>query len=143
MIHFHVIGTPGPQGSKSFKGMSKSGRAILAESSQKVKPWREAVVFAARETMQKQGRLPGPVEADMTFTLRKPKSAPKRRVTYPATKPDLSKLIRSTEDALVTAGIIEDDARIVSIVAHKRYPNEGMDSLDVPGVVIRLREVGA
>ena len=138
MIHFHVIGAIAAQGSKRHVG---NGRMI--ESSKKVKPWREAVTWAAREAMQGQGRIVGPVEAEMTFTTRKPQSAPKRRVTYPDRTPDLDKLLRSTFDALTTSGIIEDDARIISIVAHKRYPNEGLDSLDVPGVVIRLREVGA
>ena len=135
MIELRVIGTPAPQGSKSFKGMSKAGHAILVESSRAVKPWREAVVWAARENGSK---ISGPVVADMIFTLPKPKSAPKRRLTYPDKKPDLSKLQRSTEDALVTAGMIEDDARIISCLARKVFPGEDADALDVPGCVIRL-----
>lgn len=132
-----VIGTPGPQGSKSFKGMSKSGRAILAESSAKVKPWREAVVWSARESGI---RVAGPVVVEMIFTLRKPVGAPKKRKTWPSTKPDVDKLCRSTFDALVTAGVIEDDARVIRLVATKVFPSEGQDALDVPGAVIRISE---
>jgi crossover junction endodeoxyribonuclease RusA len=55
--------------------------------------------------------------------------------------PDLSKLCRSTEDALTDAGVWADDARVV------RYGDLGKvyvsspdpDALDVPGAVIRVR----
>jgi Holliday junction resolvase RusA-like endonuclease len=141
-IDFKVIGTPGPQGSKRFVG-TKNGRGIMVESSSKVRPWREAVVWAARAAMETQGRISGPVVVAMVFTVTKPKSAPKKRITYPATKPDLSKLARSTEDALTTAGIYEDDARIICYDhLAKVYPNESPRALDVPGAWIRVRSVG-
>ena len=38
-----------------------------------------------------------------------------------STKPDLDKLIRSTNDALVQGGLIADDSRIVGMMAEKRY----------------------
>ena len=140
MVKITVYGTPGPQGSKAFKGMSKSGRAILTEQCGKsVKPWREAVVYAAREAMHGRPALAGPVVLRMVFTMRKPKSAPKTRRTYPAVTPDLSKLARSTEDALTTAGVYEDDARIVEYTRlAKVYPLEDPDALDVPGVVVTV-----
>lgn len=135
-----VIGEIGPQGSKSFRGMSKSGKAILSESSKKVKPWREAVKWAARAALR--GMITGAVEVDMIFTLRKPKTAPKRRKTYPATRPDLDKCARSTCDALTQAGVIEDDSRIVSFGRlAKVYVGEDKDALDVPGAVIRVRRI--
>jgi crossover junction endodeoxyribonuclease RusA len=119
--------------------MSKKGHAILVESSKNVKPWRQAVSAAAIEAMGGVGLgIAGPVKVMMDFTLPKPKSAPKTRRTYPATKPDLSKLVRATEDALVDAGAIDDDARIVQLLATKFYPNEGEGSLAVPGVVITV-----
>ena len=138
MIEIKVIGMPGPQGSKKFVGLSKAGRGIMVESSKKVKPWREAVVFAAREVGQ---RCPGAVAVQMTFTLPKPKSAAKKRVTYPDRKPDIDKLVRSTGDALTSAGVWEDDARIVSLLAQKCFPGEHADALDVPGAVIRITSV--
>jgi crossover junction endodeoxyribonuclease RusA len=85
----------------------------------------------------------GPVSVEMIFTLPKPKSAPKLRKTMPDRKPDLSKLVRSTEDALTDAGAWEDDARVVECRSAKRYPGEGPDALDVPGCVIRITEATA
>jgi Holliday junction resolvase RusA-like endonuclease len=133
VLKITVIGMPGPQGSKRHVG---GGRMI--ESSKKVKPWREAVVWAARE----QGlHISGAIAAEMTFTLPKPKIAPKKRRTLPDRKPDIDKLVRSTCDALKTAGMYEDDARIVDLKAWKVFPGEGPDALDVPGCVIRLKGV--
>ncbi len=134
-----VIGTPGPQGSKSFKGM-RGGHAILTESSAKVKPWREAVIYKARENGKK---FIGAVSVECVFTLVKPKTAPKRRRTLPDKKPDIDKLLRSTLDALKMAGTIEDDARVVEVSGHKRYPNEGDGALDVPGALITIRTMEA
>ena len=133
-VQITVYGTPGPQGSKRHVG-----NGVMIESSKKVKPWREAVVYAAREAMEGRPPLSGPVVIEMVFTVRKPASAPKRRRTFPATKPDLSKLARSTEDALTTAGVYEDDARIVEYKRlAKVYPLEDPVALDVPGVVITV-----
>lgn len=145
VIRLQVRGTPAPQGSKSFKGMSKAGRAILTESSKKVRPWRQDVKAAAEHLRACTGAPPidGPVVCRMTFTLPKPTSAPKRRRTYPMRTPDLSKLARSTEDALTEAGIWTDDARVIGYTKlWKTYPMEDVDALDTPGVVIEILEVG-
>jgi Holliday junction resolvase RusA-like endonuclease len=143
-----VIGDPGPQGSKKLVGHDKKGRGILVESSKKVKPWREAVKYKAMEELEKcslsvgrhcNGAFVGPVVVEYVFTLRKPKSA--RKGAVPGTRPDLSKLVRSTEDALTDAGVWEDDARVVSFEARKVYPGTEDLALDVPGVVIIIRGV--
>ncbi|MBU0601115.1 MAG: RusA family crossover junction endodeoxyribonuclease [Gammaproteobacteria bacterium] len=144
VIRIIARGTPAPQGSKSFKGMSNAGRAILAESSKKVRPWRQDVKAAAEHLRACTGAPPidGPVVCRMTFTLPKPTSAPKRRRTYPMRTPDLSKLVRSTEDALTDAGIWTDDARVIGYTKlRKTYPMEDVDALDTPGVVIEIMEV--
>lgn len=140
-LTFTVYGMPAPQGSKSPKGRDRMGRVILVESSKKVKPWREAVKWAAFEAMLARGIFPfdGPLWAAMVFTLPKPKSAPKTRETFPDRKPDLSKLVRSTEDALSDAGLWADDARVVEYRGlAKVYPNSGGLSLDRPGAVIQV-----
>lgn len=115
MIVIDVFGEPAPQGSKRHVG-----RGIMVESSAKVKPWREAVTFAAAQAAAKGYRQVGPVGVTIMFYLRRPPSAPKSR-RYPDRKPDLDKLIRSTLDALVIGGVIEDDARIIAIRAGKVY----------------------
>jgi crossover junction endodeoxyribonuclease RusA len=78
----------------------------------------------------------------MVFTLPKPASAPKRRTTWPMRTPDLSKLARSTEDALTDAGIWRDDARVVEYgLLAKRYPGEGRGALEAPGVWIEIERM--
>jgi crossover junction endodeoxyribonuclease RusA len=128
-----VYGTPAPQGSKRHVG-----HGILIESSKRCKPWREAVHWAAAES---KIRVEGPVEVTMTFTLAKPRSAPKRRRTWPDRRPDLDKLQRSTLDALVSAGTIEDDGRVVAIRAAKVFPGDCREALDAPGARIRVEAV--
>lgn len=140
-----VAGTPGPQGSKTFKGMRNTAagaRAILVESSKKVKPWRKAVEQEARLAMLagKRGRFDGPLIARMVFTLPKPTSAPKRRETFPDRMPDLSKLCRSTEDALTSAGVWADDARVIGYSRlAKVFPGEDAEALPWPGVLIIIQ----
>lgn len=135
-----VYGSPAPQGSKRFVGHAKNGRGIMIESSKAVKPWREAVKYEARCSFARHAQviMRGPLTVHMIFTLPKPKSAPKSRRTWPDRQPDLSKLVRSTEDALTDAGVWEDDARIIRCVASKVYPGEGTDALNTPGAVIRI-----
>lgn len=159
-----VYGSPAPQGSKKFVGLAKSGRGILAESSKKVRPWRQDVKAAAREALEAISvqmtamggsvvrvldagngihafpfPLDAPVRVRMVFTMPKPASAPKRKRTYPCRMPDLSKLARSTEDALTEAGIWKDDARVVEYSRlAKVYPGEDPEALDAPGVRIEV-----
>lgn len=126
-----VYGTPAPQGSK--RGfVSKNGRVSMVESSAKVKPWREAVKYAVWQHAQDTDAdrlapmLTGPVEVGVTFYLPRPKGhyrtgrnahllkdgAP----PFPAGKPDLDKLLRSTLDALSEAGVWRDDSQVVRLV---------------------------
>jgi crossover junction endodeoxyribonuclease RusA len=132
-----VHGTPAPQGSKRHVG-----RGILVESSAKVKPWREAVKWAVL-TSQIDAGYAAPhepfvcaIEVTVIFTLPKPASSPRTRRTYPMRRPDLDKLIRSTLDGIGESGLWKDDAQVVSLHAHKRFPKEGPDALPHPGAVI-------
>lgn len=133
-----VYGMPGPQGSKKAVGTSKKGFTLMVESSKKVKPWRKEVDRVGKEAMTGLEPMDGPLRCYMTFTMPKPTGSPKTRRTYPMRTPDLSKLVRATEDALTTAGVWIDDARVVELIAAKRYPGEGQDALDRPGVKIRI-----
>jgi hypothetical protein len=144
-----VVGhRPAPQGSKRHVG---NGRLI--EQSKRVKPWRIVVAESAAAAMRGRhirtyGGMPvdqpapldGPLSVEIAFTVRKPASAPKRRVTWPTTRDsgDLDKLLRSTFDALTSSGAIADDSRIVEVTARKMHPGEGLDALDEPGAIIRI-----
>jgi Holliday junction resolvase RusA-like endonuclease len=143
VIEFTVTGTPAPQGSKSFKGMI-NGHAVMAESSKKVKPWRMDVKHAAEAVREAHGIQRGALRVSMVFTLAKPASAPKTRKTWPDRMPDLSKLVRSTEDAISDAGLWEDDARVVEYSRlAKVFPGEDRDALSVPGVRVRIEVLSA
>lgn len=135
-----VYGTPAPQGSKRFVGVAKkTGRGIMVESSRKVRPWRQDVKAAAEKARNGAPPMDGPLVARMVFTVPKPASAPKTRRIWPCKKPDLSKLVRSTEDALVDAGVLADDARIVEYQRiAKVYPREDPEALEAPGVLIEI-----
>lgn len=143
MIEIIVYGTPAPQGSKKFVGTTKTGRGLLVESSKKVKPWRMDVKAAAELVRDQHAALmplDGPLLVSMVFTLPKPASAPKKRRTWPDKKPDVSKLARSTEDALSDAGLWADDARVVEYTRlAKVFPGEDPDALQSPGVRISVR----
>ncbi len=141
MISFVVYGSPAPQGSKKFVGMSKAGRGLMVESSKKVKPWRMDVKAAAEQARQgMDSMLDGPLIVSMVFTLPKPASAPKKRRTWADKKPDVSKLARSTEDAISDAGLWADDARVVEYSRlAKVFPGEDPDALDAPGVRVTIK----
>src|SRR5574343_224639 len=140
IIDIVVYGSPAPQGSKKFDGVTKSGRGLMVESSKKVKPWRMDVKDAAERAADIYADmlpLDGPLRVSMVFTLPKPASAPKKRRTWPDRKPDVSKLARSTEDALSDAGVWADDARVVEYSRlAKVFPGEDPEALDRPGVRI-------
>jgi len=98
----------------------------MIESSKKVKPWRQAVEAAAVEAKSGAAALDGPLILTILFWLAAPTSLSRKKLAMgPYRKPDLSKLVRSTEDALVTAGAIADDARIVELHVEKRFVPPG------------------
>jgi len=140
-IEIIVLGTPAPQGSKhgyavKAKG-AYTGKVAQVESSAKVKPWRMAVKYAALEalpTRDGSAILTGAVVLEVTFRLPRPKghygtgrnagllkpSAP----WFPAGRPDLDKLLRSTFDALGEAGVWRDDAQVTTVTAFKEYATD-------------------
>jgi Holliday junction resolvase RusA-like endonuclease len=144
-LQLTVYGTPAPQGSKN-----RNPHGALYESSAAVKPWREAVKTAALDALHHDGAwsaLDEPVWLDVQFSLRRPKhhfgtgrnagrlkeSAPH----FPTSKPDLDKLIRSTQDALKDAGVLADDSAVAHLSASKVFVLWG-DSLRTPGAVIKV-----
>jgi Holliday junction resolvase RusA-like endonuclease len=159
-ITITVYGQPAPQGSKKPIGNNR-----MIEQVKGVKPWRQDVKTAGLAAMEAGHigstaihRLPfdGPLVAEMVFTVRdKPASKPTwwpstrrwSRLLWwrPAGAPDLSKLARSTEDALTQAGVWKDDARVVEYRRLAKVfvdqPGEP-DALHVPGAVIRIWPLG-
>lgn len=124
-ISFTAFCTPEPQGSmKAFipKGWN---RAIITSDNKDLKSYRQEVSKAALAERHKIGFYDvlfgkhSPVVAAFKFYFAKPDSVSKKRTQH-VVRPDLSKLIRASEDAL-TGIIYTDDAQIVSIQAEKFY----------------------
>lgn len=141
VISFDVVGmAPAPQGSKRPVGRDRQGRALMVESCKRVKPWRQLVADAALAAAPGRSLIASPCILCAEFRFTRPKGhhgaagnllprAPRHHVV----RPDASKLIRSTEDAL-TGVLLRDDCQIVAPPALKRYclPDER------PGALITL-----
>lgn len=148
MHRIFVYGTPAPQGSKNAyavrgKDGNPTGKINQVESSKKVKPWRAAVAAVATNY---RGIIPtGPVTVGAEFLIGRPKShygtgrnartlkdsAPRDHTA----KPDLDKLIRSTLDALKTAGIYGDDSAVNQFGSmSKRWAEVD----EIPGAIIEF-----
>lgn len=140
-ISIEVVGLPAAQGSKRHVG-----NGIMVESSKAVKPWRQDVVAAARQVIDAAGHetFRGPVTVSAQFWFPRPKhhfgtgkNASVLKASAPdvvAKKPDLDKVLRSTFDALVTAGVIGDDSLVVEVMATKRFGH-------IPGAQLIVSEM--
>jgi Holliday junction resolvase RusA-like endonuclease len=125
-VSFDVVGLPHPQGSKS--AFVRGGRAVIVEGSSKSgrdkhAAWRAAVADGARKALANAEPFLGPTECVMVFYLPLPASDPHR--TLHVSAPDLDKLVRSTGDALVNAGLLKDDSLLWLISAKKGYARNG------------------
>ncbi|MGZ4621496.1 MAG: RusA family crossover junction endodeoxyribonuclease [Blastococcus sp.] len=132
MIAVTVLGTPVPQGSMRALGPGR----MKHSNAEKLRPWRDAVAWHVREECLAQGLsepLDGPVAVAASFTLARPKSAPKVRWA-PDRKPDIDKLARGLLDAIVAGGAITDDAQVVDLRVAKVYPVDG----NLPGVTFTV-----
>ena len=141
-ITFFVPGKPAPGGSKRQVFNKTSKRSFIIDACKDSKPWKTDVKHFAHEAY-KGPLLLGPIKVRCTFYRARPKghygtgknagvlkaSAPK----YPTSKPDGSKLFRSTEDALTNV-IWGDDAQVVTQTIKKRFSN-------TPGARIWIQEI--
>ena len=137
-LRFSVYGIPVTQGSaRAILHRTTQRPILIPDRSRELRSWREAVASAAVEAMRLDRVLPldGALGMALTFRLPSPRSRPtelrteKQKVEWarPWRRPDLSKLVRSVEDAL--AGVAyRDDAQIVELVTKKDYaPVAGVD----------------
>lgn len=117
-VRFTVHGVPAPQGSKTKMPNGAMVEANSKTGREKVKNWRSDVKDAALRAFDGE-LLDGPLLLVAAFRFQKPASRRKAEV-WQSTKPDLSKLVRATEDAM--KGIIwTDDARVSAVFTTKTY----------------------
>lgn len=134
-VTFTVAGmAPAPQGSKRHVG-----NGLMIESSKRVKPWRFLVQQAA--VALNHPPFTGPISLSCVFLFPRPQSHYTTKGTlkpsapqFHSVRPDGSKCLRSTEDALVDAGLILDDARIAISSHTKRY----VQAAEHPGAIISI-----
>lgn len=153
LLTVEVHGKPAGQGSKT-----KNPAGAMYESNPRTRPWRAKVTDAARQAIHARtaqfrlgqpgsiwAPIEGPIGVLATFTFARPKSHPKRRKTWPITQanPDVDKLQRAILDGLTDAGVWHDDSQVVTVIAHKAFPNDAdvPHSLALPGAVIEIWQV--
>jgi Holliday junction resolvase RusA-like endonuclease len=136
-ISFEVPGVPQPQRStKAFKHRT-SGRVVVTSDNARLRPWRDAVCWHARQALAGRGPLAGPISVALEFRFARPAghfgkrglrpTAPREHVV----RPDLDKLTRAALDALGEAGVWRDDAQVTWVRARKAYG-------EAPGVRIAV-----
>lgn len=140
MITIEVLGTPAPKGSGRAMMIGGKARHVPSGSNANrdaLRSWDSALREAARAAVGPVAVPPFvcvPLRVVILFRMARPaghwgkgKNAGKLTPSaprYPATKPDSSKLLRSTEDSLM--GIVfDDDSRIVSTQIDKVYATPG------------------
>lgn len=154
-LEFNVVGRPTPQGSKNAFVNKYTGRAQMKEQTgANLTTWRQDVKAAAlnaiavRAAGDPMGWQPydGPVHVELQFRIARPKAhyrtgrnahllrdnAPYYVVSRGTG--DLEKLVRSTHDALTTAGVWTDDSMVAGLYTTKVYT----DSLRDVGATIRI-----
>ena len=122
-LTFVVYGLPAPQGSKRHMG-----NGILVESSKAVRPWRTDCKHAALACIPHDWDPSLPMSISVVFRFKRPAGQIGKKGLKPSAPEhntsgrhgDLSKLVRSTEDAL-TGVVYDDDRQIVTLAASKRY----------------------
>lgn len=150
-----AYGEPAQQGD-----LARGQYGNLYHSNKKLKPWRDTVADATRDAVAELAPdVVGPlyrrgtgVGLSAVWTFRRSgahfgsgrnagilkDSAPREHVH----SPDLDKLLRAIFDALTAGGAWHDDRQVCRIDDLARvYPGGHHDSLQIPGVVIRIRAV--
>jgi len=141
LIAFDVLGCPAPKGSGRAMLLGGKARFIASGSSanqRKLKSWdiavREAAVLAVGQVAAPPF-LATPLRVTMIWRMVRPTGhyhlkGPRagqlraRAPRWPTSKPDGSKLLRSTEDTL-TGIVWDDDSRIVEWFLRKCYGRPG------------------
>ncbi len=118
-IEFFVPGIARPGGSKRGFYVQKLKRVVMTPANKKTKPWMDTVRWYAMKAWNRRPLLEGAIQCNMTFLILRPKSHRKKSggltksaPRYPTPRPDTTKLVRSTEDAL-TGVIWRNDSQVV------------------------------
>lgn len=128
-----VVGRPAPQGSKSYKGNQR-----FVEASKYLPAWRKAIIGEVKQAFnstQDVRRFTEPVRVEIVFFMDRPRNP---KWVYPATTPDLDKLVRGVFDALTQANAWVDDCLVVDLIAREVWTGETSDTYPVSGARVSI-----
>lgn len=130
-LAFRVPGVPVSQGSMKPTGRIGQRVRIVHSNAAALAQWRADVRHYALAELARQRSWceDEPKEVVLDFYVHRPASAPKR-IERPAKRPDLDKFIRAVLDA-GTGLLWSDDARVVTILAHKWFADELGPRVDI------------
>jgi Holliday junction resolvase RusA-like endonuclease len=136
---FQVYGEPAPQGSKKALPNPRDPQRpfVVDDNKPQLKSWRAETVAAAQELWEGPP-MDGPLRLEVRFTFARPASA-KRWWRLKRTKPDIDKLCRAMMDALTSARVITDDARVADLRALKVLA--APDGSTPIGATVRITEI--
>jgi Holliday junction resolvase RusA-like endonuclease len=133
MFSFRVYGIPKPGGSKKAFFNKHSGKAMIVDACKKNKAWRDSVISAFVDAYPQFTPLNVPLVVSVSFFMPRPKAHYNSKGEVKATspsyhthKPDLTKLMRSTEDALTNFAWTDDSLISVQHLT-KKYGNPGAE----------------
>ncbi len=159
VVMIFVPGKAVPQGSKTAFISKSTGRPIVVDKDVRLPQWRSTVTSHALGRLKAYDHVDtirpfdvpmlGPVAVSITFVMERPRShygtgknAEKIKASsprFPATMPDIDKLIRAILDGLTDAQVWRDDGQVVWLQAAKRYADS--TPLRGPGVHITIGEM--
>lgn len=133
MIQFTVYGSPATAGSKTAYPFRKPDGSLgvrVTHTDTRIRPWSAECKAAALEAAEGRVLLTGPVMLMVRAVRARPKGHYRtgrnanqirdRAPSYPATKPDLTKIVRAVEDAL-TGVLWRDDSQVIRQVTAKDW----------------------
>lgn len=130
-IEFFVPGKAEPGGSKKGFFNPKIKRVVIVDDNAKSGGWKQDVKLFASRAYLGEPIAETPLSVTCCFFIARPKYhygtgknagvlKEQYKNAYPLSKPDATKLFRSTEDAM-TGVIWKDDAQVVEQIITKRY----------------------
>ena len=148
MLNFVAFGLPSPGGSKSAFRNPRTGKIVVVDAGgKKTRTWRTVVAHAARAAMSGGELMQPPLALVIEFRMPRPKAHYKASGEikqdapwFPIVRPDLTKLLRSTEDAM-TGIVWHDDSQIVEQNIHRTYSSDGGTGARISVLTISCRNV--
>ena len=136
MITINIPGRPVPQPRHQISTIGGFARAYIPKDNP-IHSFKESVRLVAKLAMVNNTIAEGPIRISCEFVIDRPKSHTKARRSKfresHSQKPDLDNLVKALTDAM-TGIVWVDDSQVSSILASKRWTNEGEE----PGTLVEI-----